>query len=101
MDTSTLGPSLFRDVRRTLTVDGDRAIIKRTQDIPPDFWERIERRRDIQKSAPVGEFMHIAEIPAHMVETWFAEGFNVFDKNVDHKAILARLRAESAERLIT
>lgn len=91
----------YREVHRNLNFDGDKAVIRRTQDIPDDFWDQVEQLRHINKTEPTGEYMHVAAIPDVIVEKWFAEGFNIFDPNVDHKQILARLRAEDCERLIT
>lgn len=89
------------EVTRRLTFDGDQAIIRRQQEIPDDFWDQVARLKHINETAPVGEYMHVAAIPDVIVEKWYAEGFNIFDPNVDHKQILARLRNEDMDRLIT
>lgn len=91
----------FRDVTRNLTFDGDTAVIKRTQDIPSNFWDQVARTRHVQDHAPVGDFHQVASIPCVLVEKWYAEGFNMFDKNVTIQDVLKRLRAEDADRLIT
>lgn len=91
----------YHDVSRRLTIEGDRAIIRRQQEIPDDFWDRIAALKDVSDKEPVGEFLHVAAIPAAVVEEWYAQGFNMFDKNVGLKEILARLRLEDKDRLIT
>lgn len=91
----------FHDTSRRLTIDDERAIIRRQQEIPDDFWDRLERIRAVQDSAPAGEFLMAASIPTTIVEEWFAQGFNIFDKSVTFAEIMARLRAEDKDRLIT
>ena len=94
-------PIIFNDVSRRLTLDGDTAIIRRQQEIPADFFDRAAELKHIQDSAPAGEFLQVATIPANVVEEWYAQGFNIFDKNVNHTEILRRLRNEDKDKLIT
>jgi hypothetical protein len=100
---STVLPSghEYHDVSRRLTIKGDQAIIRRQQELPNNFWDRVAAQKDVSDKAPVGEFLHVAAIPALVVEEWFAAGFNMFDKNVTLQDILARLRLEDKDRLIT
>lgn len=91
----------FHDTNRRLTIDGDRAIIRRQQEIPSNFWDRLQEIKAVQDRAPVGEFLMAASIPTNVVEEWFAQGFNIFDKSVSFKEIMARLRMEDKDRLIT
>jgi hypothetical protein len=62
---------------------------------------RLRELKHVQDTKPVGEFLQVASIPTTIVEEWFAEGFNIFDKNTTVQMILARLHAEDKERLIT
>lgn len=93
----------LKDVTRRFirTNDDDNLLIRRQQDIPPDFWDRLKQTKKIQDEAPAGEFLKVASIPAVVVEEWYAQGFNIFDKNVTLKEILARLRMEDKDNLIT
>lgn len=92
---------VFHDTKRRLTIEDDRAIIRRQQEIPDNFWENLRETKHVQDNAPVGEFLQVASIPTNVVEEWFAQGFNIFDKNVTLSMILARLRLEDKDRLIT
>lgn len=91
----------FHDTSGRLTLDGDKATIRRQQEIPARFWDRLLETKRIQDSKPVGEFLQVASIPTLVVEEWFRQGFNMFDKNVTVHDILARLRAEDKDKLIT
>lgn len=91
----------FHDTQGRLTLDGDKATIRRQQEIPARFWDRLREQKRVQDNAPAGEFLKVASIPTLVVEQWFREGFNMFDKNVTHHDILARLRAEDKDNLIT
>jgi hypothetical protein len=91
----------FHDTNRHLTLEDDRAIIRRQQEIPENFWQRLRELKHVQDTKPVGEFLQVASIPTTIVEEWFAEGFNIFDKNTTVQMILSRLHAEDKERLIT
>ena len=92
---------VFHESKRNLRLEDDRALITTKQEIPDDFWDRVAELRHVQDRAPVGEFLQVAAIPEIIVEQWFREGFNIFDRNIGLKEILARLRMEDKERLIT
>lgn len=92
---------VFHDTKRRLTIEDDRAIIRRQQEIPDQFWDHLREIKAVQDSAPVGDFLMAASIPTNIVEQWYAEGFNIFSKEVTLPLILARLRLEDKEKLIT
>jgi hypothetical protein len=90
----------FREVQNALRIEEGRAIIKRTQDIDDNFLSRLRDERLASQHAPMGDFHHVAEIPAVLVEKWLAEGFNIFDKNNTLADIIKRLQREDAEGCI-
>jgi hypothetical protein len=92
---------VFHTTSHRLREDGDNLIIRRQQEIPDQFWENAARLKHIQDSKPVGEFLQVATIPEAVVEQWYRDGFNIFDKNVSIPEVLRRLRAEDLNALIT
>lgn len=93
---------VFEDVSRRLEINDDGvATIRRQQEISDQFWDRLREIKAVQDNEPIGDFHMVASIPCVLVEKWYAEGFNMFDRNVTVQEILKRLRAEDADRLIT
>ena len=92
----------FEDVSRRLEINDDGvATIRRQQEIDNAFWDRLRAIKAVQDDEPIGDFHMVASIPCVLVEKWYSEGFNMFDKNVTIQDVLKRLRNEDADRLIT
>lgn len=92
--------NVFHDVQTNLRLNGDTGLVTRRQEIPDAFWDDIAASRTAQDNKPVGDFLHVASIPSLVIEEWYAQGFNIFDKNVTLPEILARLRLEDKDKLI-
>lgn len=90
------------DAETELTLDGDRAIFKRTQEIDDHFLGSIADHRVDTSSdfTPMGDMYLAASIPTVVVEQWMAEGFNIFDPNNKLEDIMKRLQRDDMERLI-
>jgi len=91
--TSTEGVHLI-DANTRLRFEKDHAVRRITQEVPASFLDQLKRKRDDSASAPTGEMHHVASIPVAIVEKWMAEGFNIFDKNINLKEIVKRLNSE-------
>ena len=87
------------DVNTALSFDGDKAVFKRTQDIGSHFLSDLADERLSSSNARMGNFHKVASIPTVIVEKWMAEGFNIFDKNVNTKEIIRRLQSEDMNGL--
>lgn len=76
----------------------DRKII---QDIPDDFISDLRDERSASNNSRAGEMHRVASVPVALVEQWQAQGFNIYDKNVSVKDILARLKRENLTAFLT
>ena len=90
----------FSDVSNRLLIEDDRAVFKRTQDIGNHFLSDLASQRAASVHAPIGDFHHVCSIPVVVIEKWFAEGFNIYDKNVTAKDILKRLQSQDMTGLM-
>lgn len=72
-------------------------LIKKQQEIPTSFLDRLKAKRDASRNAPMGDLHHVASIPVAIVEKWMSEGFNIFDRNNSVKDIVARLQSEDMQ----
>ena len=83
-------------VNMDLDVRGGIATFKRTQEIPTEFLDNLRHARDDNASRffKSQEARLACSLPGALVETWMAQGFNVYDKNVTTKDIVARLNRD-------
>lgn len=82
------------DADTRLRFEKDHAVRKITQEVPKSFLDGLRRKRDASGEKSTGDMHHVASIPVAIVEKWMAEGFNIFDKNVNLKEIVKRLNSE-------
>lgn len=82
---------------RTYIPDCD--VIRRTQEITPEFLQTCHDNRVASNHAPAGEFEQVAAIPVIVVEQWKREGFDIYDQSAH--AIMNRLRATDLHAFIT
>ena len=76
-------------------------VVKREQQIPQSFLDRLKVERDESSNRPMGDYHRVASIPTVVVEKWMREGFNIWDKNVTAAQIVARLKDESLDAFLT
>lgn len=88
------------DVENALRIEGNTAIIRRTQEIPASFLDDLADERQASKHLKMGNFVKAASIPVFIVEKWMAEGFNIYDPNNGLADILKRLQSEDMEKLL-
>lgn len=96
MTTELINPDI------TFEDDTDNAlVVKKEQQIPKSFLDRLKTERDASSNNKMGDYHRIASIPTVVVEKWMREGFNIWDKNVTAKEIVARLHSESLDAFLT
>lgn len=77
----------------------DTLIIKREQEIPDDYIAQLKRDKIDTTHDRMGDFVRLCTVPMFLVEKWQREGFDVYQEGA--RAIMARLRKEQADALIT
>ena len=89
------------DSRQTLLhgPGGERGVLIE-QTLPDSFLTNLAERRAESDSAPSGDLLHFASIPAAVVEKWRREGFDVFSKAATVQEISKRLRAEDLTKFL-
>lgn len=96
MTTELINPNI------TFEDDSDNAlVVKKEQQIPQSFLDRLKESRDESANNRMGDYHRVASIPTVVVEKWMREGFNIWDKNVTAKEIVARLKLENLEAFLT
>tara|TARA_B100000073_G_scaffold330804_1_gene319584 strand:+ start:426 stop:737 length:312 start_codon:yes stop_codon:yes gene_type:complete len=79
----------------------DGLFIKKSQDIPTNFLDRLKEQRNTSLDQREGEFMKVASIPVVIVEKWQKEGFDILDPNTNPKEVIRRLKEENLDAFIT
>lgn len=96
MTTDLINPDI------TFHEDTDAAlVVKKEQQIPQSFLDRLKTSRDESSNRRMGDYERLASIPTVVVEKWMREGFNIYDKNISAKDIVARLRLENLGAFLT
>ena len=83
-------------------LDGDESnplVIKKTQEITPDFLSRLNDSRIESQNRRFGEMERVASIPTIVVEKWLREGFDLWKEPLS--AIVAKLKKENLEAFLT
>lgn len=84
-------------------VDGpnepDTLILKRFQEIPDWYIDRLKDQADAQARQPLKEMRRVASIPVEIVEHWKRQGFDINKESA--QAIVARLAKEDMGAFIT
>lgn len=91
----------LQGVQHDFHVDSGGLFNKRTQEIPQSFLDSLKEQRINSTNQKEGDYMRVASIPTVIVEKWMKEGFNIFDRNVDGKDIVKRLKAEGLDAFLT
>lgn len=86
--------------QRLLYGPGDERGVLIEQTLPDSFFTNLAERRAESDSAPSGDLLHFASIPAAVVEKWRREGFDVFSKAATVQEISKRLRAEDLTKFL-
>lgn len=95
-DTDLINPEI------TFHEDTDAAlVVKKEQAIPQSFLDRLKTARDESANNRMGDYHRVASIPTVVVEQWMRDGFNIYDKNVTAKEIVARLQRENLGAFMT
>jgi hypothetical protein len=76
------------------------AVIETFQEIPSEFTDRVRDIRTVQDQRFAQDDVHIASLPASLVDHWYRQGFSIWDKNVTPQDILTRLQREDLTAFI-
>lgn len=76
------------------------ATITAHQDIPQSFLDGLARERDFQDGKFAPDELKLCSLPGALVDHWFRQGFNIFDKNTTAADIVARLKAEDLTKFL-
>jgi hypothetical protein len=79
----------------------EKLVVKKEQAIPQSFLDRLKESRDESANNRMGDYHRVASITTVVVEKWMREGFNIWDKNVTAKEIVARLKLENLDAFLT
>lgn len=93
----TKDPKVLADVSWGIDENTDGLLIRKDQEITPDFLDGLKEDRLHSKNR-ANEFHKVASIPVVVVEKWLREGFDVYRE--DLKAILKKLRDEDLTAFI-
>jgi hypothetical protein len=74
-------------------VDGH--IIETHQDIPDSLLKELADKRLASHNVREREMMHVAAIPAALVDRWYREGYDVFHEPI--RKTVAKLKNENLE----
>lgn len=83
---------LHLEVDRSLKIT--EATVEATQDIPDFFLQRIRDQRTYQDAKFAPDDVQIASLPAALVDHWYRQGFNIWDRNIGPQDIIDRLVRE-------
>jgi hypothetical protein len=76
------------------------ATIEATQEIPDSFLRQLADERKIQDGMFAPDELKLCSLPGALVDTWYRQGFNIWDKNVTAKDIVNRLKAEGLTKFL-
>ena len=92
---------IIHNIQTDWEENADGLLQKSTQVIPQQFLDSLAEHRNATSGRRAGEYMRVASIPTVVVEKWMREGFNIFDKNVDGREIVKRLKNENLDAFLT
>ena len=88
---------------KTELIAGDSAdrqlIIKKTQEITPEFLDNCRQARFESTDQKMGDFHRFASIPVSVHEKWLREGFDLTKENA--RSIIKKLQSEDLGAFIT
>jgi hypothetical protein len=86
------------DVGFAVDANADGLYTKHHQDIDGGFLDRLRDKRNASAHSPIGDYMHVASVPAVFIHKWLKEGFNAYQAPV--KDVVAKLRADGLEQFL-
>jgi hypothetical protein len=85
-------------VKRTLLDGGANIVVNREQEIPDWFLDQLNDARFDSVNTRAGEMHRVVSLPASIVESWKAEGFDVHEEPIT--ATVARLKRLGLEKFL-
>lgn len=86
---------LDNGVNVSVTSNTDGHIIETHQTIPDSLLKDLADKRLASHNVREREMMHVASIPAALVDRWFREGYDVFQEPI--RKSVAKLKNENLE----
>jgi len=77
------------------------AHIEAIQEIPDEWRRGLQDIRTHQDSKFAADDVQIASLPGALVDHWFRQGFNIWDRNVTPQDIIDRLVREDLTAFLT
>lgn len=77
------------------------AVVEATQEIPDWFLRQLQAERDHQDRKFAADDVKIASLPGAVVDHWYREGFNIWDRNVTPQDIINRLIRDGLTKFLT
>lgn len=85
----------------SIDADMDGLFLRGEQEITDEFLTDLAERRHQSTFVRESEFMHVAEIPAVVVDHWKRNGFDIIgDPSITAKQIVSRLKAEGLDAFL-
>lgn len=76
------------------------ATIEAFQEIPESFLSQLADERDFQDGKFAPDELKLCSLPGALVDSWYRQGFSIWDKNVTPADIVSRLKAEGYEKFL-
>jgi hypothetical protein len=86
---------LDNGVNVSVTSNTDGHIVETHQVIPDSLLQDLADKRLASSNVREKDLMHVASIPAALVDRWFREGYDVFQEPI--RKTVAKLKTENLE----
>ena len=90
---------LHLEVDKNLKVQNSH--IMAVQEIPDEFIKDLADRKTIQDQRFAADEVQICSLPGALVDTWFRNGFDIWDRNITPQDIINRLIKEDLTAFLT
>lgn len=90
--------TILADVQWDMGSNLDGLLVRKDQEITPEFLKALEDDRQHSSSNRAGDYHKLASIPVVVVEKWLREGFDIYRE--DAKSIMKKLRDENLTAFI-
>jgi hypothetical protein len=77
------------------------AVVEAFQDIPDFFLRDLQDQRTAQDAKFAPDDVKIASLPGALVDHWYRQGFNIWDRNITPQDIIDRLIREDLTAFLT
>lgn len=89
----------MHDVQHDFKENVDGLLIRRSQEIPDEFISNLKDQKIASSGVREREYMKLATIPVAVLDTWAAQGYDIY--RMSAKEIIKKLREENLDAFIT